>query len=288
MSNNFASEFNSLAIVPFNSMGLFSNDSTRFDGNNFYRWEDMMVFLLKQLKNYYVLSDICPATPAKTMSDAAKKALEKVQKWKDDDYLCRHHILNSLTDALYNQFKKKNNNAKDLWEGIRTVYVADETSTKKFQVSNYIDYVMVDSKPILEQYFLFCKTCKAGIVLLMSIKDPFGLECLQITLVKAHSDRTGLAWLNPGDSAAEFPCTFREASTIFKKRLRASLLGSAGIKEVATSVQSQSIWIIGNDHKVNFWSDEWLQNVNNDRLNISPNNPKHLKAKVSDFIKEDK
>ncbi|KAF6160826.1 hypothetical protein GIB67_036027 [Kingdonia uniflora] len=45
--------------------------------------------------------------------------------------------------------------------------------------------------------------------------------------VQAHSDRTGLAWLNPGDSAAEFSCTFGEASTIFKKRLRASLLGSA-------------------------------------------------------------
>ncbi|KAF6148041.1 hypothetical protein GIB67_024216 [Kingdonia uniflora] len=121
MSNNLAIEFNSLAIVPTNSMGLFSNDSTRFDGKNFYRWEDKMVFLLKQLKIYYVLSDICPATPAETMSDAAKKALEKIQKWKDDDYLCRHHILNFLTDALYNQFKKKTSNAKDLWEGIRTV-----------------------------------------------------------------------------------------------------------------------------------------------------------------------
>ncbi|KAF6146629.1 hypothetical protein GIB67_008916 [Kingdonia uniflora] len=110
-----------------------------------------MVFLLKQLKKIYVLSDICPTIPAETLSDAAKKALEKIQKWKDDDYLCRYHILNSLTDALYNQFKKKTNNAKDLWEGIRTVCVADETSTKKFQVSNYIDYVMVDSKPILEQ-----------------------------------------------------------------------------------------------------------------------------------------
>ncbi|KAF6174952.1 hypothetical protein GIB67_026440 [Kingdonia uniflora] len=110
-----------------------------------------MVFFLKQLKIYYVLSDIYPTTPAETMSDTAKKALEKIQKWKDDNNLCRHHILNSLTDALYNQFKKNTNNAKDLWEGIRTVYVADETSTKKFQVSNYIDYVMVDSKPILEQ-----------------------------------------------------------------------------------------------------------------------------------------
>ncbi|KAF6154981.1 hypothetical protein GIB67_004583 [Kingdonia uniflora] len=132
MSNNLVSEFNSLAIVPTNSMGLFLNDSTRFDGNNFYRWEDKMVFLLKQLKFFYVLSDICPTIPAETLSDAAKKALEKIQKWKDDDYLCRHHILNSLTDALYNQFKKKTNNAKDLWEGIRTVYVADETITKKF------------------------------------------------------------------------------------------------------------------------------------------------------------
>ncbi|KAF6150877.1 hypothetical protein GIB67_020960 [Kingdonia uniflora] len=80
MSNNLASEFNSLAIVPTNSMGLFSNDSTRFDGMNFYRWEDKMVFSLKQLKIYYVLSDICPAIPAETMSGAAKMALKKIQK----------------------------------------------------------------------------------------------------------------------------------------------------------------------------------------------------------------
>ncbi|KAF6144371.1 hypothetical protein GIB67_024598 [Kingdonia uniflora] len=113
-------------------MRLFSNDSTRFDGKNFYRWEDKMVFLLKQLKFFYVLSDICPTTPAETLFDAAKKVLEKIQKWKDDDYLCRHHILNSLTDALYYQFKKKTNNAKDLWEGPKKV-----EGQKKYSKNNF-------------------------------------------------------------------------------------------------------------------------------------------------------
>ncbi|KAF6138412.1 hypothetical protein GIB67_030997 [Kingdonia uniflora] len=41
----------------------------------------------------------------------------------------------------------------------------------------------------------------------------------------AHNDETGLAWLNPGDSAVKFSCTFEEASIIFKKCLHSSLLG---------------------------------------------------------------
>ncbi|KAK3023133.1 hypothetical protein RJ639_043972 [Escallonia herrerae] len=41
--------------------------------------------------------------------------------------------------------------AKELWDTLKSVYQAEEASTKKFLVSNYMDFKMIDDRPVSVQ-----------------------------------------------------------------------------------------------------------------------------------------
>ncbi|GKG30045.1 hypothetical protein Tco_0419943, partial [Tanacetum coccineum] len=41
---------------------------------------------------------------------------------------------------------------KELWDSLESKYIAEYDSSKKFLVSNFITYKMVDSRPVMEQF----------------------------------------------------------------------------------------------------------------------------------------
>ncbi|XP_027158853.1 uncharacterized protein LOC113760471 [Coffea eugenioides] len=125
--------------------------TTRLDGKNYHCWAHQMEFFLKQLKVAHVLKDPCPSISAESMSFEEKyQAKAAVQKWVDDEYICRHYILNSLSDNLFNQYSKKGCSAKELWEELESVYNED-FGTIRSQVNKYIQFQMVDGVSVLEQ-----------------------------------------------------------------------------------------------------------------------------------------
>nr|GEW62588.1 zinc finger, CCHC-type [Tanacetum cinerariifolium] len=77
-----------------------------------------MHFLLMTLKVVYVLTTPMP----ELVEDATVEAIRIRAKWKNDDYICRGHILN------------------------------EDSSSKKFLVSNFNNYKMVNSRPVMKQY----------------------------------------------------------------------------------------------------------------------------------------
>ncbi|GJZ81425.1 zinc finger, CCHC-type containing protein [Tanacetum coccineum] len=66
-------------------------------------------------------------------------------KWDNDDHICRGHILNGMSDALFDVYQNVES-AKELWDQLEAKYMADDTSSKKFLVSNFNNYIMVDSR----------------------------------------------------------------------------------------------------------------------------------------------
>ncbi|KAK3014769.1 hypothetical protein RJ639_007954 [Escallonia herrerae] len=56
-----------------------------------------------------------------------------------------------MTNYFYDQYSKKSKTAKELWDTLKSVYQAEEASTKKFLVSNYMDFKMTDERPISVQ-----------------------------------------------------------------------------------------------------------------------------------------
>nr|GEW82497.1 zinc finger, CCHC-type [Tanacetum cinerariifolium] len=71
--------------------------------------------------------------------------IKKRCKWDNDDYICREHILNGMLDALFDIYKNIEL-AKELRDQLEAKYMAEDTSSKKFLVSNFNNYKMVDSR----------------------------------------------------------------------------------------------------------------------------------------------
>ncbi|PON36485.1 RNA polymerase II transcriptional coactivator KELP [Parasponia andersonii] len=128
-------------------------ETGRFDGKNYQVWAQQMELLLKQLKIEYVLTEICQSVtlgPEASIQEINQaKAAE--QKWFNDDYMCFSHILNSLSDNLFNLYSKKTMTAKELWEELKLFYLCEEYGPKRSQVKKYIEFQMVEEKSVLEQ-----------------------------------------------------------------------------------------------------------------------------------------
>ena len=68
-----------------------------FEGVGFRRWQKKMHFLLTSLNVAYILS-----TPKlKEEENQTVEVIRKRNKWENDDYICRGHILNGMPDALF-------------------------------------------------------------------------------------------------------------------------------------------------------------------------------------------
>ncbi|KAK2999717.1 hypothetical protein RJ639_023815 [Escallonia herrerae] len=123
-----------------------------------------------QTKLAYVLTQPCPTLPIKESSyDQVKAINDQIDKWNDDDYFCINHILSGMTDSFYDQYSKKSKTAKELWDTLKSVYRAEVASTKKFLVSNYMDFKMIDDRHVYVQVrelqLIANDICAAGMVL---------------------------------------------------------------------------------------------------------------------------
>ncbi|KAK1441049.1 hypothetical protein QVD17_06885 [Tagetes erecta] len=119
----------------------------KFEGQDFRRWKKKMHFLLTNLKVVYVLSTPMPEEVENETIDQQRRRL----KWENDDYICRGHILNGMSDALFDVYQNAES-ARELWDSLESKYMADDATSKKFLVSNFNNYKMVDSRPVMEQY----------------------------------------------------------------------------------------------------------------------------------------
>ncbi|GAV87683.1 UBN2_2 domain-containing protein [Cephalotus follicularis] len=130
----------------------------RFYGNNFTRWQDKMKFLLIVLKIYYIWDpNFQPIEDHVTTTDETQpnaKALKRVnqqrKKHEEDELLCRGHILNTLSDRLFNLFTGMKS-TKEIWDVLEFKYRAEEQGTNKYLIAKYFYFKFVDTKPLLEQ-----------------------------------------------------------------------------------------------------------------------------------------
>nr|GFB59623.1 zinc finger, CCHC-type [Tanacetum cinerariifolium] len=104
-------------------------------------------FVVDDVEGGYVLTTPMP----KLMEDATVEARRIRAKWENDDYIRRGHILNGMSDSLFDVYTNVES-AKELCDSLESKYIVEDSSTKKFHVSNFNNYKMVDSRPVMEQY----------------------------------------------------------------------------------------------------------------------------------------
>nr|GEV04078.1 zinc finger, CCHC-type [Tanacetum cinerariifolium] len=122
----------------------------KFEGHDFRRWQKKMHFLLTTLKVVRVLTTPMP----ELLEDATVEAIRIRAKWENDDYICNVHISNGMSDSLFDVYTNVES-AKELWDSLESKYMEymdEDSSSKKFIVSNFNNYKMVDSRPVMKQY----------------------------------------------------------------------------------------------------------------------------------------
>ncbi|XP_042043949.1 ankyrin repeat-containing protein ITN1-like [Salvia splendens] len=87
-----------------------------------------MHFMLANLKVVYVLSTPMPeAVENETLEQTRRR-----MKWENEDYICRGHILNRMSDSVFDVYQNVES-AKELWDSLEAKYMAEDAS------SNIID-----------------------------------------------------------------------------------------------------------------------------------------------------
>ncbi|GKB33587.1 hypothetical protein Tco_0872988 [Tanacetum coccineum] len=120
----------------------------KFEGVDFRRWQKKMHFLLSSMSVVYVFTTLMPEDGG---DDATVEQIRKRAKWDNDDYICRGLILNGMSDSLFAIYQNVES-SKKLWDSLEAKYMADDASSKKFLVSNFTNYKMTDSRPVMKQY----------------------------------------------------------------------------------------------------------------------------------------
>ena len=82
-------------------------------------------------------------------------------------FLCKNYILNALSDDLYDYYSSFKT-AKDFWDALQKKYDIEEAGSKKYAVSRYMKFQMVEenrlshnlmnSKKLLMKFYL--KVCR--------------------------------------------------------------------------------------------------------------------------------
>ncbi|GAU11010.1 hypothetical protein TSUD_113030 [Trifolium subterraneum] len=153
----------------------------KFEGNHFKRWQQKMFFFLTLKKCAYVLKDPIPVVPdvptdasasgtkeqpvntngqtvsaaepdkgkatAEQLKEKALQVEKERQLWIDNDYICKNYIINGLEDDLYDYYRTYET-ASDVWEALSKKYDTEEAGAKKYAVSRYLKYQMVDERSV--------------------------------------------------------------------------------------------------------------------------------------------
>nr|GEW05633.1 zinc finger, CCHC-type [Tanacetum cinerariifolium] len=120
----------------------------KFKGVDFRRWQKKMHFILSSMSVVYVLTTPMPEDGGE---NPTVEQVRKIAKWDNDDYVCRGLIHNGMSDSLFYIYQNVDT-SKELWDSLEAKYMAEDASSKNFFVSNFTNYKMTDSRPVLEQY----------------------------------------------------------------------------------------------------------------------------------------
>ncbi|KAH7843009.1 hypothetical protein Vadar_011759 [Vaccinium darrowii] len=73
-----------------------------------------------------------------------------ITKWIDEDFLCKNYILNALADDLYDYYSSFGT-VTELWDALQKRYDMEEARTKKYDVSRYLKFAMLDENSVVAQ-----------------------------------------------------------------------------------------------------------------------------------------
>ena len=87
--------------TPVNSILNHGEKPEKFNGTDFKRWQQKMLFYLTTLNLARFLNEDGPKLD---IGETDKEKLAAVDAWNHSDFLCRNYVLNGLENTLYNVY----------------------------------------------------------------------------------------------------------------------------------------------------------------------------------------
>ncbi|XP_057990279.1 uncharacterized protein LOC131172774 [Hevea brasiliensis] len=104
----------------------------RFDGTNYVRWKDKMLFLLTTLKISYILDPSLPAISPPTPEDS-----EQVKADRD-----KHRLYDLFTSVK---------SPMEIWKSLEFKYNSEKQGVDKFLIMKYFEFQMIDNISVMDQ-----------------------------------------------------------------------------------------------------------------------------------------
>ena len=120
-----------------------------FDRTNFSQWKDKMKFLLTALKLFYVLDPNLMHFLTTSDEDTDEIKAQR-KKREEDELICKGHILDTLSDRLYDLYTSMNS-PKEIGNTLEAKYKTKKVGTNKFIIQKYFDYKILDNISVLDQ-----------------------------------------------------------------------------------------------------------------------------------------
>nr|XP_016469579.1 PREDICTED: uncharacterized protein LOC107791934 [Nicotiana tabacum] len=114
---------------------------------DFKRWQQKMFFYLNTLSPQNFIKEDVPVLSESTLDN---ERFIVTEAWKHSDFLCKNYILSGLEDDLYNVYSNAKT-SKELWNALEKKYKTENAGLKKFVAAKFLDYKMVDNKPVITQ-----------------------------------------------------------------------------------------------------------------------------------------
>uniref|UniRef100_A0A2N9EDW1 Retrovirus-related Pol polyprotein from transposon TNT 1-94-like beta-barrel domain-containing protein n=1 Tax=Fagus sylvatica TaxID=28930 RepID=A0A2N9EDW1_FAGSY len=209
----------------------------KFDGSNFIRWQDKMKFLLTALKIFYVLDPNLQPIPDPTPQDTEQLKQQRIKR-EEDELVCRGHILNTLSDRLYDLFTTMTS-PKEIWKALETKYKTEKQGTDKFIIQKYFDFKMMDNQKNSSEWWYdsgaTIHVCNNKMLFKEYVEAGNGLEVLMGNHNTAKVLGTGTVELILSSGKKLKLTNVYHVPDIKKNLVSASLLSKNGVKAVLES-----------------------------------------------------
>ena len=101
-------------LTPVSPIPNHGENLERFNGTDFKRWQQKMLFYLTTLNLARFLHKDGPKLD---VGEIDKEKLAAVDAWNHSDFLCRNYVLNGLENTLYNVYSMLKT-TKELWDSL--------------------------------------------------------------------------------------------------------------------------------------------------------------------------